>query len=281
MADRAECAVHKAAPQRRCAPAELRGPFSRARRNDLQGSELEAGWAHRRRTKKPAMRLLRRTHRQEVRATREHAEGCCGGEKATGFKMALHAGTVRHNIGFKLFECVIYRKHGSEGAWWKMRFRVDHEYMPIFLKGDRPQYFEKEPLKVPSKHGGKTMTGSGARRTDGGTNPTVRRQINTMKCRGTIWNYLMAGDKNPDKRKHPAPFPDQIPMDFIQCFCPPHGIVLDPFLGCGSTAVAAKQLGRNFIGFEIAKEYCNLAEVRIRKTHDAFCSIKNGESPQK
>ena len=185
------------------------------------------------------------------------------------------------NIGFKLFECVIYRKHGSEGAWWKMRFRVDHEYMPIFLKGDRPQYFEKEPLKVPSKHGGKTMTGSGARRTDGGTNPTVRRQINTMKCRGTIWNYLMAGDKNPDKRKHPAPFPDQIPMDFIQCFCPPHGIVLDPFLGCGSTAVAAKQLGRNFIGFEIAKEYCNLAEVRIRKTHDAFCSIKNGEKKKK
>lgn len=33
--------------------------------------------------------------------------------------------------------------------------------------------------------------------------------------------------------------------------------------------------------FKIAKEYCNLAEVRIRKTHDAFCSIKNGESPQK
>ncbi|MHA1145379.1 MAG: DNA-methyltransferase [Candidatus Helarchaeota archaeon] len=169
------------------------------------------------------------------------------------------------NIGFKLFECVIYRKHGPEGAWWKTRFRVDHEYMPIFLKGERPQYFDKEPLKIPSKHGGKVMTGSGNRRTDGRVNPTIRRKINPTKCRGTIWNYLMAGDKNPLKRKHPAPFPDQIPKDFIQCFCPPNGIVLDPFIGSGSSAVAAKSLGRNFIGFDISEKYCEIARKRIKQ----------------
>jgi len=145
------------------------------------------------------------------------------------------------NIGFKLFECVIYRKHGSEGAWWTHRFRVDHEYMPIFLKGPKPQYFNKENLKIPSIHGGKVMTGSGSRRTDGKTNTTVTRPINSMKCRGTIWNYLMAGDKDPIKRQHPAPFPDQIPLDFIECFCPADGIVFDPFMGSGSTAVAAKK----------------------------------------
>jgi len=63
------------------------------------------------------------------------------------------------NIGFKLFETVIYKKHGAEGAWWNGRFRVDHEYMPIFLKGEKPQYFNKEPLKVPSNWGGQTLTG--------------------------------------------------------------------------------------------------------------------------
>lgn len=168
------------------------------------------------------------------------------------------------NAGFKLFETVIYRKYGTEGAWWTKRFRVDHEYMPIFLKGDRPAYFNKEPLKVPSKHGGKTMTGSGNRRTDGTTTKTITREINGMKCRGTVWDYLNAGDKNPLKRKHPATFPDKIPTDFIQCFCPPKGIVLDPFIGCGSTAVAAKQLGRNYIGIDISKEYCKLAEERIK-----------------
>ncbi|WP_462137393.1 DNA-methyltransferase [Candidatus Mycalebacterium sp.] len=170
------------------------------------------------------------------------------------------------NIGLKLFETVIYRKHGSEGAWWKNRFRIDHEYMPIFLKGRKPQYFNKNPLKIPSKHGGKVMTGSGSRKTNGITQKTVTRLINKTKCRGSIWNYLMAGDKNPLKRKHPAVFPDQIPYDFIQCFCPPNGIVLDPFGGCGSTAVAAKQLGRDFIIIDIEKEYCNLAEQRIRET---------------
>lgn len=168
------------------------------------------------------------------------------------------------NAGFKLFETVIYRKYGTEGAWWTKRFRVDHEYMPIFLKGERPAYFDKEPLKVPSKHGGKTMTGSGNRRTDGTTTKTITREINSMKCRGTVWDYLNAGDKNPLKRKHPATFPDKIPTDFIQCFCPPNGVVLDPFIGCGSTAVTAKQLGRNYIGIDISKEYCELAKERLK-----------------
>ncbi|MBU2595571.1 site-specific DNA-methyltransferase, partial [Patescibacteria group bacterium] len=174
------------------------------------------------------------------------------------------------NIGFKLFETVIYRKHGTEGAWWKYRFRVDHEYMPIFLKGQRPRYFNKEPLKIPSKHGGKIMTGSGNRRTDGTTTKTITRAINRMKCRGTIWNYLNAGDKDTLKRRHPAVFPDKIPFDFIQCFCPPNGVVIDPFIGCGSTAVAAKQLRRNFIGIDISKEYCNLARQRLKETPTPF-----------
>ena len=169
------------------------------------------------------------------------------------------------NIGFKLFECCIYHKNGTEGAWWKNRFRVDHEYMPIFLKGERPQYFNKEPLKVPSKHGGKVMSGFASRKTDGTTAPSVRKMINPMKCRGTVWDYMMAGDKNPLKRKHPATFPDKIPYDFIQCFCPEDGIVLDPFVGCGSTAVMAKKLGRKYVGVDISPEYCELSEERLEK----------------
>ncbi len=169
------------------------------------------------------------------------------------------------NIGFRLFETVIYHKNGTEGAWWKYRFRVDHEYMPIFMKGAKPAYFNKEPLKIPSKHGGKVMTGSGNRRTNGTTTDTVRRAINETKCRGTVWDYMMAGDKNPLKRKHPAVFPDKIPFDFIQCFCPEGGIVLDPFVGSGTTAVMAKKLGRNYIGIDISKEYCDLSQERIDK----------------
>lgn len=168
------------------------------------------------------------------------------------------------NIGFKLFETLIYRKHGTEGAWWTQRFRVDHEYMPIFLKGKKPQYFDKDPIKIPSKHGGKIMTGSGNRKTNGETTTTITRPINETKCPGTVWDYLMAGDKNPLKRKHPAVFPDKIPFDFIQVFCPPNGIVLDPFMGSGSTAVTAKNLNRHFIGFDVSEEYIEIAKKRLK-----------------
>jgi site-specific DNA-methyltransferase (adenine-specific) len=69
--------------------------------------------------------------------------------------------------------------------------------------------------------------------------------------------------KNPLKRKHPAVFPDKIPLDCIRVFCPLNGIVLDPFMGSGSTAVAALKTNRNFIGFDISEEYINLANERI------------------
>ena len=167
------------------------------------------------------------------------------------------------NIGFKLFECVIYRKNGTEGAWWKNRFRVDHEYIAIFLKGDKPAYFNKEPLKIPSKHGGKIMSGFATRKSDGTTNHSVRKMINPLKCRGTVWDYLCAGDKDSIKRQHPAPFPDQIPYDLIQCFCPEGGLVIDPFMGSGSTAVTARNLNRNFIGFDISEKYVAIANERI------------------
>lgn len=168
------------------------------------------------------------------------------------------------NIGFKLFETVIYRKYGAEGAWWNKRFRVDHEYMPIFLKGERPQYFNKEPLKIPSKHGGKTMTGGGTRLTNGIRIATRPIKINPMKCRGTIWEYMTAGDGTRLKHQHPATFPDRLPYDFIQCFCPPKGVVLDPFIGSGTTALAAIQLERSYIGIDISEDYCELTKKRIK-----------------
>ncbi len=169
------------------------------------------------------------------------------------------------NIGFKLFETVIYKKHGAEGAWWTKRFRVDHEYIPIFLKGERPQYFNKEPLKIPSKHGGKTMTGCATRLTSGKTLISKKVTINPLKCRGTIWDYVTCGDGSRLKHQHPATFPNKIPYDFIQCFCPNDGIVLDPFIGSGTTALAAIELERNYIGVDMSKEYCELTRKRIKK----------------
>ncbi|MGD0977479.1 MAG: transcriptional repressor LexA [Minisyncoccia bacterium] len=182
------------------------------------------------------------------------------GKSLTSFKTIID---WCDSFGFKLFETVIYRKYGAEGAWWNKRFRVDHEYVPIFLKGERPQYFNKEHLKIPSKHGGKTMTGGGTRLTNGIRIKTRSIKINPMKCRGTIWEYLTAGDGSRLKHQHPATFPNQLPYDFISCFSPKNGVVLDPFVGSGTTTVAAKNLGRAYIGIDIAPEYCEIAKKRM------------------
>lgn len=184
------------------------------------------------------------------------------GKSLTSFKTVID---WCDNVGFKLFETVIYKKHGAEGAWWTKRFRVDHEYIPIFLKGERPAYFNKEPLKIPSKHGGKTMTGGGTRLTNGIRIPTRSIKINPMKCRGTLWDYTTCGDGTRLKHQHPATFPDKLPIDFIQCFCPEKGIVLDPFVGSGTTILAAMQLNRNYVGIDISKEYCELTKKRIKE----------------
>jgi DNA modification methylase len=167
------------------------------------------------------------------------------------------------NIGFGLFECNIYKKNGKDGAWWSKRFRVDHEYMPIFVKGDKPNHFDKEPIKIPTKHGGKIMTGGANREKDGTTGKSRSMMINPTKCPGTILDYSNGGDKNRVKRQHPAPYPDKLPYDMIQVFTKEGDIVLDPMVGSGSSIVAADVLKRNWIGIDISEEYCKIALERV------------------
>jgi site-specific DNA-methyltransferase (adenine-specific) len=65
---------------------------------------------------------------------------------------------------------------------------------------------------------------------------------------------------------HYAKFPTSLAEFFILAGCPKDGIVLDPFCGSGTTCVVAKKLGRNYIGIELSKEYCEIAEKRIENT---------------
>lgn len=62
---------------------------------------------------------------------------------------------------------------------------------------------------------------------------------------------------------HTAVFPPELLHGPIDAGCPVDGVVFDPFMGSGTTAAVAKQLGRDFIGFELNPEYINLAEKRL------------------
>jgi len=80
-----------------------------------------------------------------------------------------------------------------------------------------------------------------------------------LKSTLEIWNFT------PEtlNHKHPAPFPEELPARLIKLYSYIGDIILDPFVGSGTTARVAKDLKRSFIGIEINPEYCKIAEERL------------------
>ena len=68
--------------------------------------------------------------------------------------------------------------------------------------------------------------------------------------------------------KHPAIYPVEVVEEFLHLLTPPASLVLDPFMGSGSTAVACKKLGRHYIGYDINTEYCEYARQRVLNTQN-------------
>lgn len=174
----------------------------------------------------------------------------------TTFKLAVD---WCENAGWRLFETCIYQRNGNPGAWWRRRFRVDHEYVLLFFRGARPKTFNKEPLMIPAKHAGKVYTGTD-RLTNGGLRKIAPTAVNPTKCRGTVWQYNTSNnERNRTKLQHPATFPDKLAEDLILCFSNPGDVVLDPMCGSGTTCVMAVQNSRRAIGIEINPTYCDIA----------------------
>lgn len=96
--------------------------------------------------------------------------------------------------------------------------------------------------------------------------------------RGRTWNHdgvnyphsnvlvsKMHGHGDPEKVKHPTQKSLNVVIPLITASCPVTGLVLDTFMGSGTTLVAAKQLGRKAIGIDIEKKYCDIAVERLRR----------------
>jgi len=78
----------------------------------------------------------------------------------------------------------------------------------------------------------------------------------------TMWKFQ---SENRSNNPHPAPFPEELSYRLIKLLSYKKDIILDPFIGSGTTALSAKILDRRYIGFEISKEYCELAGRRLKK----------------
>jgi DNA modification methylase len=77
-------------------------------------------------------------------------------------------------------------------------------------------------------------------------------------------------------KSHSAAFPESLPAWFIKLFTQPNDVVLDPFLGSGTTAVAAARLGRRFLGIEIKAEYYQLAREKMSQMGDIQVELNLG-----
>lgn len=88
---------------------------------------------------------------------------------------------------------------------------------------------------------------------------------NSYFPRGTQNNIIKGFKKNNNVKGHGACFPTDFAKKLITLFSKEGDLVLDPFMGSGTTAVAAKQLNRNYIGFELVENYIKIAEERIKK----------------
>jgi len=84
-----------------------------------------------------------------------------------------------------------------------------------------------------------------------------------IKFANSLWEF--PGETK--KVNHPAPFPKELPKRLIKMNTYKEALVLDPFMGSGTTGVVCAELGRKFIGIEIDKEYFELAKERITEAH--------------
>jgi site-specific DNA-methyltransferase (adenine-specific) len=164
-------------------------------------------------------------------------------------------------IGYNMRGEVIWNKAASAspstawGSWQSAAnpiLRDVHEYILIFSKGDYNRI------------------------ANGKKNTITKEQF--MEWTKSIWTMNAESAR---RIGHPAPFPEELPFRLIQLYSFTNDIILDPFMGSGTTAVSAIKSQRKFIGYDISKDYISLAENRLKpyltQTKMAFGNLETTE----
>jgi len=147
--------------------------------------------------------------------------------------------------GFLMRGEIIWVKGAGAGvsmAWGSFQsasnpvLRDTHEYILVFSKG-----------------------AFGRKKCAGKENTISKEQF--MEWTKSVWSM---SPESARKVGHPAPFPVELPYRLIQLYTYTDDIVLDPFMGSGSSALAARKAGRKYIGYETDPQYVKLAEDRLR-----------------
>jgi site-specific DNA-methyltransferase (adenine-specific) len=178
------------------------------------------------------------------------------------------------DLGWVLRNQIIWYKPNQMPQSATDRFTVDFEKIFFFVKQSAGYYFKQqlEPYTKPMERwGGENLEAKGKSFRDKGTGQTTYRNRNMRpnpdgKNMRTVWSINT--ESFPDA--HFATYPQKLVKRMIESGCPENGIVLDPFMGAGTTAVVAKKLNRNYLGFELNPKYKFIAENRLIKEIGLF-----------
>ncbi len=184
-----------------------------------------------------------------------------GSETGTSFRQALYAMDV---CGFRLHDTMIYQKVGNGAPQSRpyRRYSSAFEYMFVFSKNE-PKTFN--PIMVYGKEQG------------------LRRKSKRMKNGNIVGGVYNSGAGSPKQNiwkiahdhmkknngvasvssKHPAAFPESLARDHILSWSNSGDLVFDPMCGSGTTLKTAMQNGRDYLGFDMSNEYCELSRQRV------------------
>lgn len=184
-----------------------------------------------------------------------------GSETGTSFRQALYAKAC----GFRLHDTMIYEKAGTGACGSNKAYWQAFEYMFVWSRGC------PRAINMIADH---KNTSAGAISTKGriskrGADKDIRRRIvPEFSVRPNIWRYSgrsTGWEKVRGGFNHPAMFCEALASDHILSWSNPGDIVLDPFMGSGTTGVACELTGRRFTGIEIDSGYFDIACRRITK----------------
>ena len=184
-----------------------------------------------------------------------------GSETGTSFKQALYF----NQIGFNLHDTMIFQKTNPIPQIYRKRYNGIFEYMFVFSKGKVKTH---NAIKIDCLHAGLKLNGTTYKNYSKGEQKRgkMAKPVKKQKIKGNIWEYVVGKKKEDQAAKgHPAPFPMALARDHINSWTNEGDLVLDPMNGSGTTCLSALQLGRDYIGIDMSKEYCELAKSRIKE----------------
>ncbi|MBU0677079.1 MAG: site-specific DNA-methyltransferase [Verrucomicrobia bacterium] len=230
-----------------------------------------------RRTLEEYLDLQREVIRECVRILRPGGSICWqvghhvnGNNQVVPLDILLHPLFAKHEkiAGIRLRNRIIW--HFEHGLHCKFRFSGRHETILWYTKGDKYR-FNLDAVRVPQKYPGKKAY-KGPNRGNYSGHPLGKNP-------GDVWIIPNVKGRHVEKTIHPCQFPVEIPAKFILALTRRGNLVVDPYLGVGSTAAAAVLFHRKVAGADLKKKYLNVARDRVRRAERGMLKYRAMNTP--